>query len=239
MYPSSAFSTVARLSPCFGNEKTIFPNSLTAYAADYSFVLYDLRSWKNCAGRALLFFIEAAISQSISLHDNKDCGYVFFISESDRRLLDFNFGIATQVMRLANSVSIFANGCFVFGGVSQIVNVGLKVFLEAAPSFLENAPKLIEIDEVDDLVENPDDVPEFWFDDGEGKPYLATDRRNVWCYERCLSDDNRITTKDLYGPGPWPYEVVDYSALRPSGADESGPGALETIEEDGEEEGEW
>lgn len=94
----------------------------------------------------------------------------------------------------------------------------------------------IDSDLVEDFVVDPKDVPMFWFDDGEGKPYLATDRRNVWCYERCLSEENRITLKDIYNPGPWPFEEVDYEALRREEKPVGGPEALEAIAEDEEEE---
>lgn len=69
--------------------------------------------------------------------------------------------------------------------------------------------RLIKSEEIADMVESIDDIPKFWFDDGEGKPYLSTDRRNVWCYERCVSDENLITQKDIFNPAAWPYEEVD------------------------------
>lgn len=36
---------------------------------------------------------------------------------------------------------------------------------------------------------------------GAGKPYRATEWRNVRFYEGCLSEESRITTKDVFNRG--------------------------------------
>lgn len=85
------------------------------------------------------------------------------------------------------------------------------------------------------MVRNKDDSPEFWFSDGLGKPHFPTDRCNVWCHERCLPDENRITQKGWYNLGSWPYEELDYAALKRTKFLASGPGILETIEQGDED----
>lgn len=98
------------------------------------------------------------------------------------------------------------------------------------PNFFNGlALDMLEHGDVEDEIEDTRDIPEFWFADGKGKPYLATDRRNVWCYERCLSEENRIIGKDVYDPGPWPYKEADYNAVQAGSANNAGSSALETI----------
>lgn len=189
--------------------------------------------------RAYIFLIEMALAQYATRLLSGTCeGLAVYCDESERRLLDFNLRLYAQLYRLLNGVCILKSRRIVVGGTSKFFSLILNAATEAAPQLNLGNLQLIENDDVEDLVENADDVPEFWFDDGNGKPYVSTDRRNTWCYERCLSDDNKITQKDVYNPGPWPYEEVDYSALRLSNSNRGGPDTLDTIEEGGEED-EW
>lgn len=126
---------------------------------------------------------------------------------------------------------------FVISGANRFLNIFVELAQRVAPNLeVLSAIEIIDSDIVEELVVDPKDVPLFWFDDGEGKPYVKTDRRNVWCYERCLSEDNRITLKDVYNPEPWPFEEVDYGALRLESEAAEGPGELEAIPEDEDEE---
>ncbi len=56
------------------------------------------------------------------------------------------------------------------------------------------------------MVTDERDVPEFWFYDSASFARYAQDRRSTWCYERCLSDDNRVMSWEIFNPVPWPYE---------------------------------
>lgn len=53
--------------------------------------------------------------------------------------------------------------------------------------------------DVDALVEDTAAAPALWRRDGGG-------RAHQWCYERCLEDECKVTTKNLFNQGPWPYE---------------------------------
>lgn len=158
-----------------------------------------------------------------------------YADESERRALDFNLRIISQYMTLLNKISVGGATRFVIGGANRFYNVVLALVEKVAPQekFLSNL-EMIDCDQVEDLVVDPNEIPVSWFDDGEGKPYISTDRRNVWSYERCLSDDNRFTLKDIYNPEPWVFEEVDYEALRLEKAATGGP-ALEAIAEDGDQ----
>lgn len=191
--------------------------------------------------RAILFFYESTISQSMQRDDgNQDTtATAWYLDESERKVLDFNLTTDSQIYRILAAVQILRNERVFISGQgsfyktihavvkSAFPEIGTKILLD----FIDNA-------DAETMVENKDDIPEFWFCNGAGKPYIVTDRRNVWCYERCLSDENRITQKDLYNPGPWPYEEVDYAAMNFDSLYETGPDVLETIEED-DEDGEW
>lgn len=185
--------------------------------------------------------MEASISQSMAYYDESKHEFkcAVYMDESERKFLDFNVKLSVECMKLLDAVNVLKPGRLVIGGASEFYNVVFDVGKKAAPRLeLGKIVELIKSQDVEEMVENADDVPEFWFDDGEGKPYLATDRRNVWCYERCLSDENRITQRDLFNPGPWPHEEVDYDNLKRKDSVTDSPKELETIEEN-DEEGEW
>lgn len=148
-------------------------------------------------------------------------GVAFYADDSERRALDFNFEIDKQYVEILERIMLGMTKKVAMGGTHRFFSVILGICRKVSPSFARSF-FLIDHGQVEDFVLNPNDVPTFWFDDGEGKPYVSTDRRNVWCYERCFSEDNRITSKDLYNPGPWPFEEVDYEADREEARDDGG-----------------
>lgn len=186
--------------------------------------------------------MEACITQSLQYGDGEQSNVspAAYYDESERNFLDFNLRLVAQYMRLLAAVSIIRRGSrVVISEAHSLFKVISDAVKMAIPEFgSEIMVDLIKSEDVESMVENSDDIPEFWFGDGEGKPYVSTDRRNVWCYERCLSDGNRITQKDIYNPGPWPYEEYEYAALNVDEPLETGAEKLETIEED-DDDGEW
>lgn len=188
-----------------------------------------------------LYFADVTVAQTVTnlrANNGRKMEVATYSDESERRVLDFNLRISTQVFRLLDSIYIFRVDRLVAGGGGTFLSIVIDACKRAAPKLGLEKYQTIDSDEVENLVEDADDIPEFWFSDGQGKPYLSNDRRNVWCYERCLSDENRITQKDLYDPGPWSFEDIDYRALRETPSAQSGLEELETIEE-GSEDDEW
>lgn len=196
----------------------------------------------NDGDRAQLFFMEAAISQFMQSYESNQSavGIAVYVDESERKVLDFNLRITARVYRLLAAISIFSRGRVVISEASSFFKLVSDTIKKAFPQMGSEMIMLdfIHSEDVESMVENKDDIPEFWFDNGRGKPYVPTDRRNVWFYERCLSDENRITQKDMYNPGRWPYEEVDYAALRRDNPLGTGRERLEAIEDDDEDD-EW
>lgn len=192
-----------------------------------------------CAGvinRAYVFIVEVAAVQCAIPGGSRVCGVAAVYSdESERKLLDLNLRLRHQIFTLANAVLVLKNRRLVIGGTSDFFSMLINAAIKSAPQLELGNVLLIKHEDVEDLVEDVNDIPEFWFGDGTGRPYQSSDRRNIWCYERCLSDENKITQKDLFNPGPWPYEEIDYKALRLTNSNQRSPNAFGTIEEDGEE----
>lgn len=178
--------------------------------------------------------IEAAMVQTSQM-STPSCAIYF--DESERRALDFHWRLNNQTVSLIDRIDLGASKKFVVGGANRFFNIIVGIMQSVAPNmeFITRL-QMIDSDEVEDLVVDPNDVPMFWFDDGQGKPYVSTDRRNVWCYERCLSEGNRITLKDIYNPEPWAFEEVDYVALRLEKMAAGGREELETILEEEDDE---
>lgn len=75
--------------------------------------------------------------------------------------------------------------------------------------------KKVGLEGLRDMVEDTGDILDYFCNDGLGRPYLSTDRRNTWCKERCLSGERRTAHKGLFTPDPWPYEESEYRTVGP------------------------
>lgn len=165
-------------------------------------------------------------------------GGILCADESERKALDFNLKVSGQLVRLLGALAFGGIKRYVMAGKSRLNQVLHEVLRKMAPNIaISTKLALIDIDDIEDVVEDPNDIPEFWFEDGQGKPYLAHDRRKVWCYERCMSNENPITLKDIYNPAPWNFEDVDHEELRFQAETTTGNSEAERFIED--EEDEW
>lgn len=66
---------------------------------------------------------------------------------------------------------------------------------------------VITADDVNAFVEEASAVPAFWLGDGSDRVPSRTKRRNLWCFERCLQDEGKITTSDVFNTGAWSYSM--------------------------------
>lgn len=182
----------------------------------------------------------------LSLNSNKLCALpvASYIVQTDRGYLDFNMKHLSHLARLLGAIGIFKTRRYVVIGASRIFAMVHDAFKKAAPKLdMGTDFQFVQNDDLKNVLEDTGDIPSYVFGDCRGKPYLSTDRRNVWCYERCLSDKNRITQKDLFNPDPWPYEEVDYRTLKLQApiqrpALQTRTSGLETIAEDDDDD-EW
>lgn len=167
-------------------------------------------------------------------------GCAIYSDERDRRALDMNPMVAGAFMKTVEVLLPLPAKRLVFAGSGRLVSMVVRVLKQMAPSVF-SAMEIVKHDDVREMVVDPEDIPDYWFGNGQGKPYSPEDRRNVWCYERCLSEENRITTKDLYNPEPWPYDEFDYAALGSCRGPEAEARveALEAIPEDEEGDEGW
>jgi hypothetical protein len=150
-------------------------------------------------------------------------------------MLDFHVGAITQVVQLTSAIFPVEDETIYVGGASKVSNVGFKLAKALLGPRWNRINMMDSLEDVCDMVESKRDIPEFWFADGSGKPYCATDRRNIWCYERCLTDENKVTLKDVLNPPPWEHEedALDGAAANTGGDD---GGALDPIAEGDEDE---
>lgn len=162
-----------------------------------------LESYRN---RAQIFLSEASLAQSVSYIDasTSTLPYAMYADETGRRSLDFNMRHLVQLLRIMGAISILKSRRLVIIGASRWFSILLDVCDKVAPRLgIRNGVTFVPTNELKGLVENAEDIPEFCSRDGQGKPYVPTDRRNVWCYERCLSNKNPITQKDIYNSQHW------------------------------------
>lgn len=184
--------------------------------SNFFFNLFHIR----CGGigdRAILYLIEITIVQSAALLDGNQSELPFacYVDEAGRKFLDFNFRHWCDIFRLLGAIVILKSTRYVIVNAHAFYSGFMDVLKRVAPRLgMWTAMQFVKEEDIVNMVEDTGDIPGHFCNDGRGKPYLSTDRRNVWCYERCLSDENRITQKDLYNPDPWPYEEVDYRNVK-------------------------
>jgi hypothetical protein len=140
----------------------------------------------------------------------------------------------TQSLRLVGI--LFPVPCqLVFIGLGKTVTTIWDLISHVMDERMKSCSLLIDRDDYKSVADFPLDlsrIPDWFLDDGTGRQYDPHDRRNVWCWERCLSPDSPITLKDVYNAGPWPYDEVAVAASGPVEA--AGLEALPEGDEDGE-----
>lgn len=159
--------------------------------------------------------IETYIVQASGL--NPFQGAAMYADESARKALDFNVALTKQYLGIVTKLAVGVTKKFVVSGNNRFFSILTGVARTIAPNLdilSTSRFRIIEHNRIKDFVVDPRDIPMSWCNNGEGKPYIRSDRRNTWCYERCLTEQNRITSKDIYNPEPWPFEEFDYHALR-------------------------
>lgn len=147
------------------------------------------------------------MAQSLSRKNASQCA--LYLDESDRQVIDFNPAYITEFLRLSAAIFPATPPRVVLVAGRLYMRYIFKGVKALSPGFGLDAFELIAREEVYQLVEDPSDVPAQWLRDGRGRAHSWTDRRNQWCYERCLQDEGKITTKDVFNPGPWPYPEED------------------------------
>lgn len=127
------------------------------------------------------------------------------MNERDRRVIDFNPSLSKELLRMATALfpAQSPRHVIVAGGIfGQTLFRMMKTWW---PRMNLEAYDIVAADEVHTFVEEPNDVPAFFLGDGRGRVPSCTNRRHLWCYERCLQDKGKITTRDVFNPGPWLY----------------------------------
>lgn len=196
---------------------------------------------ERAIGRASLFFYEIASVQALSRADKPICA--LYIDESDRRVVDFNPAFITEFIRMSAAMFPVQPSRVVMVAGGLLTRYIFKCVKAMSPRLQLDAIEMHARDEVFELVEDPSDVPAQWLRDGRGKAHSPTDRSNQWCFERCLKDEGKITTREVFSPGPWPYsseeaggDVVEdvFSAVAASFAHGSGKTNSPEAEKQGE-----
>lgn len=131
------------------------------------------------------------------------------MDESDRRIIDFSPAVIKELLRFTTALFPVVGPRVVITSGGWFMRTLFKLVKTALPRMDLGAVELIARDEVLALVEDARDVPAFWLRDHRGRAYSPRDRKNIWCYERCLQDTGKITTKDVFNPGPWPYAETE------------------------------
>ena len=128
------------------------------------------------------------------------------ITDADVGILDFNPAIFHRTMRIGNDQFPLQKAIRLFSfGVPKIVPMFLNIFRRACPAHGDNMVFCGDYKDALYLVADASTVPEYWIEQEHAGEKYASDRTSTWCYERCLSDHNKVSTSDLFNPPPWPY----------------------------------
>jgi hypothetical protein len=146
------------------------------------------------------------------------------IDEQGKGVVDFNLPLLREIMRLSSTAFPFqsSNMKAVVFGMPSLVSVAWKAVRSIMGTAADDVTMGESYASVADIVSDPACVP-VWWQTGGRLAYNAADRRNVWCYERCLGDGDRVVAADVMNPGPWPY------AAEPSTACDAAPCALDAV----------
>lgn len=121
-----------------------------------------------------------------------------------------NASVLIQVFSLAVDLLAPVDPCVIIAGMSKICQVGINMVLSHKSkeiTLFQNWVFLAYKENIFDVVEDPKDVPLWWFCESDVRRLQAarrdtSDPREYWWWKRCTSKENDIEMGDVFNPDP-------------------------------------
>lgn len=129
---------------------------------------------------------------------------VFFVLHI---LITVNASVVSRVTHLCHDLAAGIDPDVVICGLSKFSQVSLNISKTIFPNASRKWTVLEDRESIFGIVKNPKDVPHWWYDDDDDRKRLAarrdnSDPREYWCWERCTSETNKLTMRDVFNPDP-------------------------------------
>lgn len=140
-------------------------------------------------------------------------------------------------------------------GLPQILAVPLSIAQAVIPSASTSSWKIMQKrEDINEIVMNTEDIPHWYYQTGDerkenGARRRPSDPREYWCWERCLSEEKRISLEDTFNPDPATWledckvvdcEVEDRELIMAEEEEERNTvGELDAIPESQDDEDDW
>lgn len=144
--------------------------------------------------RACLWQYEILMSRNATTPEE---ACIIVHDEIGRSPLDINFGIKGTCIGMLYSISLVRNERIYMVGVSALQSLTLSMVKKFVPGGRLDRLQVLSTREELIGILCRDEIPDFWMTAGSHP--CPNDRNDIWQYERCLHNTNRITLKDVRG----------------------------------------